>query len=110
MKKLLWIISILLVLVPTGFLLKRSQQQKHVDGIDISHHNKVKDWSKVNVGFIYAKATEGKSHRNTKYKSYRRNAMKRKIPFGAYHFLNTAVSAKQQLDNFKEVVPKGSTD
>lgn len=110
MKKLLWIISILLILVATGFILKRSQQQKHVDGIDISHHNRVRDWSKVNVGFIYAKATEGKSHRDSKYKSYRRNAMKRKIPFGAYHFLNTKVSAKEQFNNFKSVVPKGSTD
>lgn len=109
MKKLLWIISILLILVATGFILKRSQQQKHIDGIDISHHNRVRDWSKVNVGFIYAKATEGKSHRDSKYKSYRRNAMKRKIPFGAYHFLNTKVSAKEQFNNFKSVVPNGIT-
>ena len=111
MKKLLfWTTTILLVLVATGFMLKRSQQQKHVDGIDISHHNRVTDWSKVNVGFIYAKATEGKSHRDSKYKSYRRNALKRKIPFGAYHFLSTNVSAQQQFNNFKNVVPKGSTD
>lgn len=109
MKKLIWIISILLFLLATGFLLKCSQQQKHVDGIDISHHNRVTDWNKVNVGFIYAKATEGKSHRDTKYKSYRHNAMKRNIPFGAYHFLSTDIPAKQQFQNFKNVVPKGST-
>lgn len=109
MKKLIWIISILLFVVATGFLLKCSQQQKPVDGIDISHHNRVTDWNKVNVGFIYAKATEGKSHRDTKYKSYRHNAMKRKIPFGAYHFLTVGVPAKQQFQNFKNVVPKGST-
>mgnify|MGYP002859789540 CR=1 FL=1 len=110
MKRLLWIISILLVLLATGFLLKRSQLQKHVDGIDLSHHNVVSDWNKVNVGFVYAKATEGKSHRDNKYKSYRRNAMKRGIPFGAYHFLSTNTSARDQFQNFKKVVPKGSTD
>ena len=112
MKKLLWILTILLVvLVAAGFLLKRSLQQKRVvDGIDISHHNKVTDWDRVHVKFIYAKATEGKSHRDRKYKSYHKNATKRGIPFGAYHFLSTNVPAKKQFQNFKSVVPKGSTN
>lgn len=111
MKKILWIISILLiVLVAIGLLLKHDLRQKRmVDGIDISHHNVVRDWNKVKVGFIYAKATEGKSHRDTKFIRFRRNAMKRNIPFGAYHFLSTDVSAKQQFQNFKNVVPKSST-
>ena len=110
-KKLLWILSILLiVLVAIGLLLKHDLRQKRtVDGIDISHHNVVRDWNKVKVGFIYAKATEGKSHRDTKFVRFRKNAMKRNIPFGAYHFLSTDVPAKQQFQNFKNVVPKGST-
>jgi len=110
-KKLLWILSILLiVLVAIGLLLKHDLRQKRtVDGIDISHHNVVRDWDKVKAGFIYAKATEGKSHRDTKFVRFRRNAMKRDIPFGAYHFLSTDVSAKRQFLNFKNVVPKGST-
>ena len=111
-KKLLWIIIsiLLIVLVAIGLLLRHNLQQKRtVDGIDISHHNVVRDWDKVKVGFIYAKATEGKSHIDRKYKSYRQNAMKRSIPFGAYHFLSTDVSAKQQFQNFKNIVPKGST-
>ena len=109
-KKILWILSLLLiVLVAIGLLLKHDLRQKRtVDGIDISHHNVVRDWDKVKVGFIYAKATEGKSHRDTKFIRFRRNAMKRNIPFGAYHFLSTDVSAKQQFQNFKNVVPKGS--
>ena len=111
MKKKLWIIPILLiVLVAIGLLLKHDlQQERTVDGIDISHHNVVHDWNKVKVGFIYAKATEGKSHRDTKFVRFRHNAMKRDIPFGAYHFLSTDVSAKQQFRNFNNVVPKGST-
>ena len=110
-KKLLWILSILLiVLVAIGLLLKHDLRQKRmVDGIDISHHNVVRDWNKVKVGFIYAKATEGKSHRDTKFVRFRRNAMKRDIPFGAYHFLSTDVPAKQQFQNFKNAVTKGST-
>ena len=67
-KKLLWIVSILLVLVAVVFLLKYDLKQKRTtDGIDISHHNVVRDWDKVNIGFIYAKATEGRSHRDTKF-------------------------------------------
>ena len=58
-KKLLWTLSLLLiVLVAIGLLLKHDLRQKRtVDGIDISHHNVVRDWNKVKVGFIYAKAT-----------------------------------------------------
>lgn len=109
MKKLILVVSILIALFAIGFLLKHDLQQKRtVDGIDISHHNVVSDCNKVNVGFIYAKATEGRSHRDKKYVRFRRNAMKRNIPFGAYHFLSTDVPAKQQFQNFKKVVPKGS--
>ena len=94
-----------------GLLLRHDLRQKRavIDGIDISHHNVVRDWDKVKAGFIYAKATEGKSHRDTKFVRFRRNAMKRNIPFGAYHFLSTDVPAKQQFQNFKNAVTKGST-
>lgn len=108
-KRTILVITIPIVFVAIGYLLKHSQQQKKVDGVDISHHNVVSNWDKVKVDFIYAKATEGKSHRDSKYAKFRRNAMKRDIPFGAYHFLSTDVSAKQQFINFKNVVPKGST-
>ena len=108
MKKLV-ISIILLFCAVAGLLFIHSHHQYSVDGIDISHHNVVRDWNKVKVGFIYAKATEGKSHRDTKFMRFRRNAIKRDIPFGAYHFLSTDVSAKKQFQNFKNVVPKGST-
>lgn len=109
-RKILWLSLFLAVgIASAGFLIKHNLRQKRtVDGIDISHHNTVTDWNKVKVGFIYAKATEGKSHKDRKYRSYRRNAMKRGIPFGAYHFLSTDVSAIQQFQNFRNSVPKGS--
>lgn len=110
-RTLLWIVFISLVLLAIGHLMKQNlHQKKTVDGIDISHHNVVRDWDKVKVGFIYAKATEGKSHRDTKFVRFRHNAMKRGIPFGAYHFLSTDVPAKQQFNHFKSVVTKGSTN
>lgn len=55
-KKLLWIISIFVILLAIWGLLKYDLQQKRtVDGIDLSHHNTVTDWDKVNVKFVYAK-------------------------------------------------------
>ena len=109
MKKAIVISLLIMVLIIIGKIVMPMFSEHRVDGIDISHHNVVRDWNKVNVGFIYAKATEGKSHRDTKFVRFRRNAMKRNIPFGAYHFLSTDVPAKQQFQNFKNVVPKGST-
>ena len=110
-KRILWVAPVLaVIIVSAGFLLRRDLHEKRtVDGIDISHHNRVTDWDKVKVGFIYAKATEGKSHKDRKYQSYRRNAVKRGIPFGAYHFLSTDIAYEQQFQNFRNSVPKGST-
>lgn len=109
MKKAIVISLLIMVLIIIGKIVMPMFSEHRVDGIDISHHNIVRDWDKVNVGFIYAKATEGRFHRDTKFVRFRKNAMKRNIPFGAYHFLSTDVSAKQQFQNFKNVVPKGST-
>ena len=109
MKKVFLALSVIIILAGCVFVLINIHFKHRVDGIDISHHNVVRDWNKVNVGFIYAKATEGRSHRDTKFVRFRRSAIKRNIPFGAYHFLSTDVPAKQQFQNFKNVVPKGST-
>ena len=89
----------------------RSNPLQHIaaDGIDISHHNTVANWDSLKVQFIYAKATEGKSHQDTKFENYRKNALEHGIPFGAYHFLSVDVSAKEQIENFKRMVPKDST-
>ena len=76
-RTLLWIVFISLVFLVIGCLIKQDlHQKKTVDGIDISHHNVVRDWDKVKVGFIYAKATEGKSHRDTKNGSLEKLMMK----------------------------------
>lgn len=50
----------------------RSNPLQHIaaDGIDISHHNTVANWDSLKVQFIYAKATEGKSHLKRKHRQF----------------------------------------
>ena len=50
-RTLLWIVFISFVLLTIGHLIKQDLRKKRtVDGIDISHHNTVRDWDKVKVG------------------------------------------------------------
>lgn len=75
-------------------------------GIDISHHNKAYNWSKVHVQFCYVRATLGKSFRDTKYNSHRKNVALHKIPMGAYHFLTASSGAKEQFAFFSSVAKR----
>lgn len=75
------------------------------NGIDISHHNKVK-WNKLkneNLEFCYIKATEGKSFKDPKCVKHSLNAKKIGLNVGLYHYFRTDVSAKKQFDNFMSV-------
>lgn len=75
-------------------------------GIDISHHNKAYNWSKVHVQFCYVRATLGKSFIDTKYNSHRKNVALHKIPMGAYHFLTASSGAKEQFAFFSSVAKR----
>lgn len=77
-----------------------------IQGIDISHHNKVYDWKKIssNSYFCIIKATEGYTFRDPKFKSYWKSTEKHKIVRGAYHFFSPDVSAEKQFKNYSNVV------
>lgn len=76
----------------------------HPDGIDLSHHNKAYDWSKVDAKFVYVRATMGSNVQDRRYEVHRKAALRHNIPLGVYHFLTAKTSAKVQFDNFKKVV------
>ncbi len=65
-----------------------------VDGIDVSHHNGTIRWDKVaknsKIKFVYLKATEGRSHRDTKFSKNAKGAKLAGLEVGAYHFLNSS--------------------
>lgn len=75
-------------------------------GIDLSHHQSEINWVKLDKQkpyFIFFKATEGKSHRDTKYRDNYKNARKMKIPTGTYHFFSYKSTGKEQAKFFLSV-------
>ena len=64
-------------------------------GIDVSHYQA---GLTVNSGatrsFVVAKVTEGTSYRDRSYASFRDAAIRKNIPFGAYHYLHHAPTAE----------------
>lgn len=84
-----------------------------VHGLDISHHQEDIDWNKLDrryAQFIFIKATEGATHKDTRFTEYWKQAKARNIPVGAYHFFTFCRSGKEQAVNFIESVPVGSCD
>lgn len=83
---------------------------KEIYGIDLSHHNKVSNWNKIEASFVYLKSTEGASFKDPTFKYRVKQCKKRKILVGAYHYMTTSSSAEEQFSNFKKVVKKSDID
>lgn len=79
-------------------------------GVDLSHHNTVEDWDEVTATFVYLKATEGQTHQDDKFIGFAKEARKRGIAVGAYHFMTTSSSAKSQFFNFYNATKKVKLD
>lgn len=88
--------------------------KSHYDGIDVSHHNGTIRWSEVakekRIQFVYIKATEGRSRKDHAYKRNIRGARAQGLRCGAYHFMSSRSSAKDQFANFASVVDKQEMD
>lgn len=73
-------------------------------GIDISHHQKKINWDELvkhnKPDFIFLKCTEGATHQDTKYNTYKNKAEQYNIVIGAYHFFSYQSSGKAQAENF----------
>ena len=82
--------------------------QYKVHGIDVSHHQGKIDWKKVKAmkvkgitfDFAFIKATEGKTHNDTKYFYNWKNAKKNNIIRGAYHYFKPNVDGALQAKHF----------
>lgn len=80
-----------------------------VQGIDISNHQGVIDWDKLDkkkVQFVFMKSTEGGDFKDKSFAENLRNARRHAIPVGAYHFFTFCKSGEEQAQNFIEAVPK----
>ena len=102
MRRLLIILSIMLVLIvliqplfdvtPSMNVIKPSVE---MEGIDISHHNTINDWFKINesVDFVIMKATEGGTYKDNTFGKNWVNTKKHKMIRGAYHYFKPNISA-----------------
>lgn len=80
-----------------------------VQGIDVSHYQKVIDWKSVEadqIDFAYIKATEGEIHQDTNFCRNWMDIKNTKIRRGAYHFFRPKLSALQQANNFLFAIEK----
>lgn len=78
-----------------------------VIGVDVSHHQKDIDWSKIKkegVQFAFIKATEGANFKDKSFLINVKNAKKENIDIGAYHFFTFCKSAEEQFVNFNESI------
>lgn len=91
---------LLSLLIVFGSCHSKQGEKDNLYGVDLSHHNTVEDWDKVTASFVYAKATEGESHQDDKFLGIVEQARKRGIAVGAYHFMTTSSSARNQFFNF----------
>ncbi len=85
--------------------------EAHFDGIDISRHQGKIDWKRVvkedRVKFVYIKATEGGTYQDPLYEHNLKQARKRGLKVGSYHFLRTTSSIwLQYLNIMCHVNPK----
>lgn len=83
-------------------------------GIDVSKFQGKINWNKVakskKVKFVYIRATEGTSIRDSYYKANTDSARNHKIYVGSYHVYSSKTTAYQQFANFKSVVSKKKQD
>lgn len=75
-----------------------------IKGIDVSHYQGQINWDVVDaqkeLQFVFIKATEGVSYRDSIFKRNWEQAGKTHLRRGAYHFFRPSVSVEWQIKNF----------
>lgn len=76
-------------------------------GIDVSHHQKTVDWTKVRQAgyeFAFFKATEGGDYIDAQFRTNWGAARRAGMLRGAYHFFRPKTAVSTQVDNFVRAV------
>jgi lysozyme len=82
-----------------------------VRGIDVSHHQGKIDWLKVQeekIHFVFIKATEGSSHKDTEFNRNWEGATDAGLIKGAYHYFSFCKPGTEQAHNYINTVPVNS--
>lgn len=88
---------------------KSNITEKGIKGIDISHHQGIINWDKINtseIKFVIIKSTEGCDYVDPKFKSNLNESRKRNLIVGAYHRFTLLSSGVAQFKNYINTVPK----
>jgi lysozyme len=77
-----------------------------VEGLDISHHQGIIDWAKVDkkYQFILVKATEGDTFIDTRFHENAQSVKDTHRILGAYHFFHFNYDGAEQADNYIKTV------
>lgn len=79
-----------------------------IHGIDVSKHQGKIDWNRVmimqsngvKIQFIFVKATEGVSHKDSQFKRNFKELKKHNVLYGAYHYFHPTLDPKKQAQHF----------
>ena len=113
MKRLLFLISLsIIALIAIGTIYwYRSERRYHIDidlqqypitGIDVSAHNGEIDFNKIahsGIDFVFIKATEGATFKDTHFHTNYNNARKARLKVGVYHFFRFNTDGNLQALN-----------
>ena len=113
MKRRIFILSLsTIALIAIGSIYwYRSERRYHIDidlqqypitGIDVSAHNGEIDFNKIahsGIDFVFIKATEGATFKDTRFHSNYNNAKKAGLKVGAYHFFRFNTDGNLQALN-----------
>lgn len=93
---------------------KAGSYGSQIQGIDISHHQGKIDWEQVaadgKIQFVYIKASEGATHRDSRYKQNISEARQAGIPAGSYHYFHPAIPVAEQIRNFTDIIKTETQD
>ena len=95
------------MLRPMRGLLCGRRMARMVDGIDISHFQRVVDWTAVaasGIQFCFIKATEGAGNIDPRFVQNWKSAGDAGLVRGAYHFFHPADAAIAQANSFLRMV------
>jgi lysozyme len=79
-----------------------------VHGVDVSKYQGDIDWRsarEAGVDFAFIKATEGGNHADDKFMQNWQGAKAAGIPRGAYHFVWWCRDPREEIEQFKRIVP-----
>lgn len=107
--------TIVLLLSSLAGLYTYQNDKDGFNGIDVSHHNGIINWSKVsneapNIQFVYIKATDGATWQDPLYLNNATGARKVGFRIGVYHFFRMTSSAHDQFTNFSNMLDSSPFD